>query len=160
MTQESLLEGVRQEHSHCCITDSYEENRCGLDMRGLARSELVTLHGTQYQSNHRWQGRLCDRIIFGRMDGYFVCAVEFKGGRSVDISAAIGQIQGGLNLAVELRLGLWATNWLPLLVYSGGMPRDEVTVFRNRQVFFRNQRRLVRRIDCGSNLLNYLNPQQ
>ena len=159
MTQESLLEGVRQEHSRCCITDSYEENRCGLDMRGLDRSELVTLHGTRYQSSHRWQGRLCDRIIFGRVNGNFVCAVEFKGGRSADISTAIDQIQGGLNLAVELRLGQWATNWLPLLVYSGSVPRDEVTVIRTKQVSFRNQRRLVRRVDCGSSLLSYLNRQ-
>ena len=159
MTQESLLEGVRQEHSHGCITDSYEENRCGLDMRGIERSELVTLHGTQYQSNHRWQGRLCDRIIFGRMDGNFVCAVEFKGGRSANISAAIDQIQGGLNLAVELSLGQWVTDWHPILVYSGGVPRDEVTVIRTKQVSFRNQRRLVRRIDCGSSLLACLSRQ-
>ena len=159
MTQESRLEGVRQEHSHCCITDSYEENRCGLDMRGIERSELVTLHGTQYQLNHRWQGRLCDRIIFGRIDEIFVCAVEFKGGRSADISTAIDQIQGGLNLAVELRLGQWATDWHPLLVYSGSVPRDEVTVIRTKQVSFRNQRRLVRRIECSSSLLSYLNPQ-
>ena len=159
MTQESPLEAVRQAHSHCCITDSYEENRCGLDMRRLDRSELVTLHGTRYQSSHGWQGRLCDRVILGRMNGNFVCAVEFKGGRSADISTAIDQIQGGLNLAAELRLGQWATDWHPLLVYSGGMPRDEVTVFRNKKVSFGNQRRLVRRIDCGSSLLAYLNQQ-
>ena len=159
MTQESPLEAVRQAHSHCCITDSYEENRCGLDMRGLDSSRLVTLHGTRYQSNHCWHGRLCDRVIFGRVNEYFVCAVEFKGGRSADISAAIDQIQGGLNLAAELRLGQWATDWHPLLVYSGGVPMDEVTVIRTRQVSFRNQRRLVRRVDCGSSLLAYLNRQ-
>ncbi len=159
MTQDPSLEAIRQDHSHCCITDSYQENRCGLDMRGLDRSEFVTLHGTRYQSNHPWQGRLCDRVIFGRIQENFVCAVEFKGGRSADISTAIDQIQGGLNLAVELHLGQWATDWHPLLVYSGGVPRDEVTVIRTKQVSFRNQRRLVRRIDCGSSLVNYLNGQ-
>ena len=159
MTQDPALEAIRQDHSHCCITDSYQENRCGLNMRGLDRSAFVTLHGTRYQSNHPWPGRLCDRVIFGRIQENFVCAVEFKGGRSTDISTAIDQIQGGLNLAVELRLGQWATDWHPLLIYSGSVPRDEVTVIRTKQVSFRNQRRLVRRIACGSSLLNYLNRQ-
>ena len=159
MTLDPAINRVLREHQSCCITDSYEENRCGLDVRGLERSNLIALHGTNYQSNHRWQGRLCDRIIMGSLDENFVCAVEFKGGRSADIATAIDQIQGGLNLAVDLQLGSWATKWHPILVYSGSVPRDELTVLQRKQVTYRNQKRLVRRLDCGSSLLNYLNKQ-
>ena len=157
MTQESVLNRVLREHQSCCITDSYEENRCSLDVRGLDHSNLIAVHGTNYQSNHDWQGRLCDRIIMGNLGKNFLCAVEFKGGRSADIATAIEQIQGGLNLAVALRLGSWATEWYPILVYSGSVPRDELNVLQKRQVTYRNQKRLVRRIDCGSRLLDYLN---
>ena len=160
MTRDSAVNGVLREHQSCCITDSYEENRCGLDVRGLEFSNLIALHGTNYQLNHNWQGRLCDRIIMGSLDENFVCAVEFKGGRSADIATAVEQIQGGLNLAAALRLGSWAAEWHPILVYSGSVPRDELNVLQRRQVTYRNQKRLVRRIDCGSRLLDHLNKPQ
>ncbi len=160
MTTESAIASIRSEHLSCCITDSYEENHCGLDITGLDRASVTTLHGTSFQSNHNWQGRLCDRIIFGRRDIYFVCAVELKGGQSADVSVAIQQIQGGLDLAASRLQTQSPEKWYPLLVYSGSVQRIERDVFQRKTVSYRGRKRRVERIDCGSRLLDYLNRQQ
>ena len=159
MTLEPAIARIRSEHRDCCLTDSYQENRCRLITTGLYHSSLTTIHGSNYQVNHRWQGRLCDRIIFGIADKVFVCAVELKGGQSADISVAIEQIQGGLNLARVLLQTHLPENCYPLLLYSGGMPRGEKDVFLKRTISYRGKKKLVDRIDCGSRLLDYLNKQ-
>ena len=120
---------------------------------------LTTLHGTNYQRNHGWQGRLCDRIIFGELNGHFVCAAELKGGRSADISIAIEQIQGGLNLADTLLPSNLPVKWYPLLLYSGSMPRGERDVFLKKTVSFRGGKIVVARLNCGARLTYYLRRQ-
>ncbi len=160
MTLESAISNIRREHRNCCLTDSYQENRCRLDITGLDRSSVTTIDGTNYQSNHKWQGRLCDRIIFGRLGELFVCAVELKGGRSTDVSVAIEQIQGGVNLATLLLQSLLPEKCYPLLLYSGSMPKRERDVFLKTTISYRGKKMRVDRIDCGSSLLDYLNRQQ
>ena len=159
MTQEPAISRIRSEHRDCCLTDSYEEHRCRLNVPETISSSLTTIHGTDYQSSHNWQGRLCDRIIFGTFDGNFVCAVELKGGQSADMSVAIEQIQGGLNLAGSLLQTHSSERWYPLLLYSGSMPRKERDVLQRKLVTYKGNRVRVDRIDCGSSLLNYLNKQ-
>ena len=159
MTLRPALARIRSEHRDCCLTDSYQENRCRLITTGLYHSSLTTIHGSSYQVNHCWQGRLCDRIIFGIADEFFVCAVELKGGQSADVSVAIEQIQGGLNLARELLQTRLPEKCYPLLLYSGSMPRKEREVFLKGTVSYGGKRNLIDRLDCGSSLLNYLNKQ-
>lgn len=156
MNPESTPAEIRNSHQDCCVTNSYDENGCRLNMEGLAASAVVTLHGSNYQSKHIWQGRLCDRIIFGRLDLNFVCAAELKAGQSADVSTAIEQIQGGLNLANSLLPGGWAAKWHPLFVYSGSMPKPEVNVLQKKQVSFGGRKALVSRINCGSRLRDNL----
>ena len=159
MTLDTTIGIIRNDHFSCCLTDSYQENRCRLDISGLNASSLTTIHGTQYQSNHPWQGRLCDRVIFGRLDDHFVCAVELKGGRSADVSVAIEQIQGGLNLAAFLMQSQLPDKCYALLLYSGSMPRRERNVFLKRTVQYRGRSERVDRLNCGSRFLDYLNRQ-
>ncbi len=85
MTLASAIDRIGARDKDCCLTDSYEENNCGLDLRGLARASLTTIHGTKYQTspNHFWRGKLCDRVIFGRTSNeHFLCAVELKAGEA------------------------------------------------------------------------------
>ena len=159
MTLDAAIGMIRKDHFGCCLTDSYQENRCRLDTTGLANSSLTTIHGTHYQANHSCQGRLCDRVIFGRLDEHFVCAVELKGGRSADVSVAIEQIQAGLNLAASLLQSQLPDNCHALLLYSGSMPRRERDVFLKRTVQYRGRNERVNRLDCGSRLLDYLKEQ-
>ena len=156
MTLESVISNIRDDHRDCCITGSYEDEGCRLDTNGLTLSLLAAFHGGNYQLNHAWTGRLCDRVIIGQSHGGFVCAVEFKGGNNIIMSVAIEQIQGGLDLAAFLLPTRSPEKWYPLLVYSGSMSGRERDLLRNKKVSYRGNKARVDRIDCGSSLLNYL----
>lgn len=162
MTLESVTASIRESHSNCCIDQSvnhFEDERCRLDIRGIQRSSLTALNGTNYQSHHTWQGRLCDRIIIGQSPGNFVCAVELKGGNNIDMSLAINQIQRGLDLLASLLQNASPRNWYPLLVYSGSMSERAKGLLRNKRVRYRGRTALVDRVEHNSSLLNYLNRQ-
>ena len=148
----STIISIRNEHLDCCITETYEDEGCRLDVSGLSRPSLTTIDGSDYQANHPWEGRLCDRIIVGQSNGNFVCAVELKGGRNILMSEAIDQIQRGLDLADSLLQALAPKNWYPLLAYSGSMSGRERDLLRNKRVRFRGGTARVDRIDCGASL--------
>ena len=156
MTLASNIAGIRRTHRDCCITDSYEDEGCRLDMRGLPQETLTTIHGSNYQANHRWPGRLCDRIIIGESGNGFVCAVEFKGGNNIDMSVAIEQIQRGLELAAAMLPGQQPGKWRPLLLYSGSRGKREQKLLMRNKVAYKGQKVRVDCIDCGASLLNYL----
>ena len=95
-----LAESIRDTYGDCCLTESYAEPNCRIDTSGLEGPQLAAIHGDLNQRcpNHRVATRLCDRLIFGRLNEDFVCAAELKGGRNSEVPKAIAQIQGGLNL--------------------------------------------------------------
>ena len=101
MAYSQMAESIRSSYSSCCLTDSYTEPNCRIDVSGLESSELATVHGglNQQCRNHGGPGRLCDRLIFGRLNGDFICTAELKGGRNPEVPKAIRQIQGGLDLS-------------------------------------------------------------
>ena len=159
MTLAPVIATIREGHSSCCITSSYEDEGCRIDISGLPRGSLTTLDGSRFQANHQWQGRLCDRIIISQSNDRFVCAVEFKGGNSIDISVAIAQIQRGLDLLASLLRNASPQKWYPLLAYSGSMTRRERVMLRRTKISYRGSKASVDRIDCGSSLLAYLTKQ-
>ena len=161
MKPPQFVETIRNQYRDCCLTDSYEDEGCRINIAGFSPSALTTIHGTQNQNcpNHRRPGRLCDRLIFGRLDSLnrdFVCAAELKGGNNLDASVAINQIQSGLNLAHSVLDNQSTVTWYPLLVYSGSSKGHGLNLLRSRRVSFRGKKQLVDRINCGSNLLGYL----
>lgn len=164
MTLAYAINRIRNTHQDCCLTDSYDENNCGLNLTGLDSASLTTIHGSQYQAQrdrrHPIGGRLCDRVIFGRTDEDFLCVTEFKGGQSADMSVAIDQIQGGLDLADFLLSGREIAWWRAFIVYRGSMPKQESAVLGKKKVAYKGRKRNARRIDCGSRLLDHLNKPQ
>ncbi len=131
-----------------------------MNLDQLGRASLVMLDGLKYQRSHHYQGKLCDRIIFGQWArGDFVCAVEFKGGRNIDVDEALEQIQNGLNVASELLPGQTPDDWYPILLYRGRLKGAETTKLRARHVSFQAQRResspVIKR-DCGSSLIGIM----
>ena len=162
MTLATTIRNVRKSHNDCCVDHSthyLEDENIRLDIRGLKRDLLTALSGTSYQSNHPWDGRLCDRIIIGQSDGDFVRAVEMKGGNSPDMSVAINQIQRGLDLIASLLQNASPKNWYPLLVYSGSMSRSDKSLQLKKTVSYRGRKSTVHRIDDRSSLMAYLNRQ-
>ena len=161
MTLPQFSVTIRNEYRDCCLTDSYEDAGCRIDISGFNPRALTTIHGTQNQNcpKHRQPGRLCDRLIFGRVDSWgrdFVCAAELKGGNNLDAPVAIEQIQSGLSLAQVLLNSPSTVIWYPLLFYSGSLKGHGLNLLRNRRVSFRGRKRLVDKVNCGSNLHRYL----
>ena len=161
MTLPQFSVTIRNEYRDCCLTDSYQDAGCGINVSGFDPKTLTTINGSQNQTCHKHgrPGRLCDRLIFGRLnkvDRDFVCAAELKGGTNLDASVAIKQIQSGLNLAHSVLANQSTVTWYPLLVYSGSSKGHGLNLLRSRKVSFRGEKQLVDRINCGSNLHRYL----
>ena len=148
MTLPQFAVTIRNEYRDCCLTDSYEDAGCRIDTNGFNRSALTTINGSQNQGcpKHQKSGQMCDRLIFGRLDNLskdFVCAAELKGGKNVDASVAIKQIQNGLDLARTV-LGNQATVvWYPLLFYSGSLKGYGLKLLKTRRVSFPGGKRIV-----------------
>ena len=161
MAYSQMAESVRFTYGDCCLTDSYVEPNCRIDISGLQDSELATIHGDLNQQcpNHEVTTRLCDRLIFGRLNEDFICAAELKGGRNPEVPKAITQIQGGLDLARLILRNRTVERWYPLLCFRGRMRGNDLRAIQTRTVPYGGKRKLVDRLDCGSNLLAYLNRQ-
>ena len=156
-----LADSIRDTYSDCCLTDSYVDQNCRIDTSGLDEPNLTTIHGDQNQRcpNHGVVTRLCDRLIFGRLNNDFICAAELKGGRNPEVPKAISQIQGGLNLARSILGNRTVEQWYPLLFFRGRMKGNDLRTLQTRTVSYGGKRKLIDRIDCGSRLLDYLNRQ-
>ena len=161
MAYSQMAESIRATYGDCCVTDSYTEPNCRIDVSGLASSELATVHGDLNQQcrSHSRPNRLCDRLIFGRLNDDFICAAELKGGKNPEVTKAIRQIQGGLELARSILGNRTIERWYPLLFFSGKMKGNDLRALQTRTVSYGGKKRLIDRIDCGSSLLNYLNKQ-
>ncbi len=161
MAYSQFGESIRNTYGTCCLTDSYSEPNCRMDVSGLEDSELATIHGDLNQScrNHGVASRLCDRLMFGKLHGDFICAAELKGGRNPEVPKAISQIQGGLNLARSILRNRTIEKWYPLLFFRGKMRGNDLRVIQTRTVSYGGKKKLVDRIDCGSSLRAYLNRQ-
>ena len=157
MTSPGFLESIRDQHSECCITSVPGEKGCRLNLERINRASLVMLHGSRYQEAHGYRRKLCDRIIFGDRNGVsFICVVELKGGKNVNLSEALEQIQNGLNVAQEFLGSRSAGEWYPLLLFDGRMGGAGTTKLRGRGVSFRQEFRAVTKRRCGSALVDIL----
>ena len=156
MSPRRIAEEIRNQHCNCCLTASYQDHGCKIDVQGLNKSELATIHGDKHQKHHGTKGKLCDRLIFGEGDRNFVCSVELKGGRNLKVNDAIQQIQGGLDLAKTLLNSQSDWSWYALLVYSRSMTVKGKQLLRTKKVSCGGKKMLVARVDCGFSLLNYL----
>ncbi len=161
MAYSQIAENIRETHGDCCLTDSYTESNCRIDVLGLENSQLATIHGDLNQRcpNHRVATRLCDRLIFGKLNGDFICVAELKGGRNPEVPKAISQIQGGLNLARSILGNRIVEKWYPLLFFRGRMRGNDLRAIQTRTVSYSGKKKLIDRIDCGSSLRQYLNRQ-
>lgn len=156
-----LAEQIRHTYGDCCLTDSYRESNCRIDVSGLQDAGLATIHGDLNQRchDHGVASRLCDRLIFGHLNDDFICAAELKGGRNPEVTKAIRQIQGGLDLARTALRNRALEKWYPVLFFRGKMKGNDLRAIQTRTVRYNGKSKLVDRLDCGSSLLNYLNRQ-
>ena len=161
MAYSQMAESIRSTYGNCCLTDSYTEPNCRIDISGLESSDVATVHGDLNQGcpTHGAAGRLCDRLIFGRFKEDFICAVELKGGRNPEVPKAISQIQGGLDLARSILGSRLVDKWYPMLFFGGSMRGNDLRAIQTRTVSYGGKKKLIDRIDCGSSLLGYLNGQ-
>ena len=151
--------GILHNYSNS-TTKSCNENKCALQLDGVSRKSLAIIHGTKYQKNHKYHEKLCDRILFCSEHGFFVAAVELKGGKSIKMSDAIKQIQNGLQVAAAMLKNHPVREWFPLLLYSGSMHPIETKLLSKSTVTFRHERKNVRKTYCGTKLSSVLSNQE
>ena len=156
MNSDNVVQEIRDLHGDCCLTNSYQDHGCKIDVHGLKREELTTIHGDKYQKQHGLATKLCDRLIFGHLSDSFFCSVELKGGKGAKVSEAIAQIQGGLDLAKELADSHSLGDWHPIFAYSGSINGKGKQLLRARTVSFGGKKKVVERVNCGFNLYGYL----
>ncbi len=156
-----MAETIRNAYENCCLTDSYDEPNCRISITGLEDASLNTIHGDRNQlcPQHKVADRLCDRLIFGRLNDDFICAAELKGGTNPEVPKAIRQIQGGLELARSILGNRTIERWYPLLFFRGKMKGNDLRTLQTRTVSYGGKKKLIDRIDCGSSLLAFLNKQ-
>ena len=161
MAYSPVAESIRSTYGACCLTDSYTEPNCRIDVSGLEDANLAAVHGDRNQDcrQHRVQSRLCDRLIFGRLNEDFICAAELKGGRNPEVPKAISQIQGGLDLAKAILHNRIIDKWYPLLFSRGKIKGNDRRVLQTRRVSYGGKKKLIDQIDCGSSLFSYLSRQ-
>lgn len=145
------IDCIRQNFQDC-ITRSCRENKCSLSLKGIKSPSLAIIHGTKYQRKKKYQGKLCDRIIFCREHGIFLAAVELKGGTSIRISEAREQIQNGLSVAMEILGNCSIADWFPILAYRGRMKPAEIKLLQTKPVRFQGKLKNVVKCDCGTSL--------
>lgn len=143
------IESIRRNYPGC-MTRTCRENKCGLRLDGVNSTSLAIIHGTKYQKNRQFTGKLCDRIVFCGKNEFVLAAVELKSGGTIHLSDAITQIQNGLDVAGVILGNRPVAHWLPLLLYSGSMKRHEIALLRTKSVRFRNERKIVEKHKCGT----------
>ncbi len=151
MTTPNLVDHIRQAYANC-IARSCKEKSCALQLDNVSQNSLAIVHGTKYQKTHGLTEKLCDRMIFCAEHGFILVAVELKSGRNINMSDAIEQIQNGLGLAADILKNHPVAEWVPVLLYSGGMNSHEIRLLQNKSVKFRGDRKLVIKRDCGTKL--------
>lgn len=132
----SLLESLRANLRNCITTSCHERN-CTLRLDDISVQSLLIIHGSRYQRCNGLESKLCDRILIRQYRGLTLAAIELKGGRNLNLTDAIKQIQNGLNVASTILGSLSVSYWFPLLLYSGNLDPRELRILRTRRVDFR-----------------------
>ena len=146
---QDTIESIRRNHKDC-TTQSCREKGCGLQLDSMDRKSSAIIHGSKYQENHHFTGKLCDRIVFCGEHGFVLAAVELKSGGTIHLSDAITQIQNGLRVAGNILGNRPVAQWFPLLLYSGSMKPNETRLLRTKSVTFREERKIVEKRNCGA----------
>ena len=150
-----IIEEIRDGYADC-MTQSCKEGRCSLRLDDVDPASLAIISGTEYQKTKSFTDKLCDRILFCGERGLILAAVELKGGKNVDMSAAIKQIQNGLSVADAILGKHTVSDWYPLLLYSGSVGANGTRLLKNKSVKFKLERKNVMKLGCGTSLSSIL----
>lgn len=142
---------------HDCLTSSCSENKCALVRSGMSEAQWKIVHGTRYQKSRRFSQKLCDRIVFYAWKGFYVAAVELKGGKNLDVMDAREQIQNGLEITQDAVQHDAVTDWFPLLFTARKLTLLELKLLVKNPVSFKDQPpKVVIRRDCGTSFRNII----
>ena len=72
------------------------------------------------------------------------------------MSEAIEQIQNGLSVAKTILGTRQVEDWLPILLFSGGMKPYELRLLRTKSVEFGGKKKTVIKKDCDTDLKDLL----
>lgn len=140
-------------HGPCCWRTNCREGRCSVTLPRSGAKKIMC--GTSYQTNHRFEEKLCDCILFWDADAkHSVCVIELKAG-APNIGHVAQQLQNGARIAEGLVATCQGVEFFPLLA-CGSMTAAEMRVWERRRIRFRNKRYRIIKMNCGDDVATVL----
>lgn len=130
---------------HCC------ENQCSLDLAGI-KSQVAVVELNGVRKITRASGNIADCAIIWKNEDVFAI-VELKGGQ-IASPKAVDQIQGAVNVMMDLFKKQTVKQLYPILLYNG---KDPTNTFANERIDFNHEKRRIILAECGTRLETILN---
>ena len=152
----SLVSQVIQNIDCECIVQKCQKGQCSLKLNSLSENSLLIDMDSDEAPASSQNGKKCDYIYIGDDNGVaWVAPLELKGGK-LDASDVIEQLQGGARIADHILPLAARTRFRPVIAYRRRIHRAEQRRLQSIRVHFRSQKRLIKRVKCGSSLINAL----
>lgn len=152
----SLVSQVKQNIDCECIVQECQKGQCSLKLNNLPEHFLLIDMDHERAPMSSQNGKKCDYVFIGDgLNDLWVAPLELKGGK-YSASQVIGQLQAGASVADHVVSRKAQTRFRPILAHRRGVHRAQQKRLKSTRIQFRSQKRLIKRVKCGSSLVDAL----
>ena len=153
----SLVSQVKRNVNEDCLTRRCSKKKCSLKLNDLPNSHVLIDMDHKKAPILSEQEKTCDYIFIGdEGDAGWVAPLELKGGK-LNASDVVEQLQSGARVADHILPSAARTRFRPVVAYRRRIHRAEHKRLQSSRVRFRRQERLIKRVKCGTSLMDALN---
>ena len=150
-----FVNAVREKVSNKCCVRRCQKEGCRVPLSNDLRPFLLIDMDQRCFPSEK-NGKRCDFLFFSGYEGKdWVVPMELQKGKA-SASKIITQLQAGAFIAEKLAPKGENLEFRPVAAYGGGLRRNELKIFRQTKVNFRQKHEFVRLIKCGTNLTQAL----
>ena len=153
----SLVTEVIQKINGDCLAQRCRKNNCSLTLNDLPDQFILVDMDHGKAPTRSEFGKKCDYIFIGEdNEEAWVAPLELKGGK-LKASEVVEQLQSGARVADHILPSAARTRFRPVVAYRRRIHRAEQKRLQSSRVRFRSQERLIKRVKCGTSLMDALN---
>ena len=153
----SLVSQVLQKVNGDCLAQRCRKNNCSLTLDDLPDLFILVDMDHKKAPTLGKEEKKCDYIFVGEKDdAVWVAPLELKGGK-FKASDVVEQLQSGARVADHILPSAAQTRFRPVVAYRRRIHRAEQKRLQSSRVRFRSQERLIKRVKCGTSLMDALN---
>ena len=150
-----FVNAVREKVSNKCCVRRCQKVGCKVPL-SKELNPFVLIDMDQPCSPSEKNGKRCDLLFFSGYEGKdWVVPMELQKGKA-SASKIVPQLQAGASIAEKLVPKGENLEFRPVAAYGGDLRRNELNVFRQTKVKFRQKHEFVRLVKCGTNLTQAL----